>query len=279
VKRHLFILALVAFCFATFSATAQVTKGLHFYMPFNEGKGNIAKDVGPKGFEAELHKSAKFTDKGKVGGAIEFEQGPVLIKDLGAGQDDLYVGHLTVAVWIFPSEISNIALGNGHVYGNIFYDKSGVSDDNVEFGLGSGEGLYWYINSGQKGMGPFNGADVDTTLSLPNLGFKPNNWYHVVGTFDSKEIRIYVNGKLEGKKDVPNNAPVMVWNDNNIEIGGRPDTNGGANLYKGMLDELAVYDRALTPEEVVTVMNAKDILSVDAAGKLTTTWGSLKNGR
>ena len=42
----------------------------------------------------------------------------------------------------------------------------------------------------------------------------------------------------------------MVWNDNNIEIGGRPDTNGGANLYKGLLDELAVYDRALTAAEV-----------------------------
>lgn len=75
---------------------------------------------------------------------------------------------------------------------------------------------------------------------------------------------------------MPNNRPVMVWNDNNIEIGDRPDTNGGANLYKGMLDELAVYDRALTPEEVVTVMNAKDILTVDVAGKLTTTWGALK---
>lgn len=82
--------------------------------------------------------------------------------------------------------------------------------------------------------------------------------------------------KLEGEKDVPNNGPVMVWNDNNIEIGGRPDTNGGANLYKGLLDKLAVYDRALTEAEVVTVMNAKDILTVDVAGKLTTTWGALK---
>lgn len=63
---------------------------------------------------------------------------------------------------------------------------------------------------------------------------------------------------------------------NNIEIGGRPDTNGGANLYKGLLDELAVYDRALTAEEVETVMNAKDILTVDITGKLTTTWGALR---
>ena len=79
-----------------------------------------------------------------------------------------------------------------------------------------------------------------------------------------------------GEKDVPKNGPVMAWNDNNIEIGGRLDTNGGANFYKGMLDELAVYDRALTPEEVVTVMNAGDILTVDVAGKLTTTWGVLE---
>ena len=43
----------------------------------------------------------------------------------------------------------------------------------------------------------------------------------------------------------------MVWNDNNIEIGGRPGTNGGANLSKGWMDELAVYNRALTPAEVV----------------------------
>ena len=274
-KRLFLIFAVFAFCVATLNATAQVTKGLHFYLPFNEGKGDVAKDVGPKGFEAELHDSAKFVAKGKVGGAIEFSGGPALIMDPG-GQSELYVEHLTVAVWIHPFEISDVALGNGHVYGNIFYDKSGKSDDNVEFGLGSGEGLYWYINSGQKKMGPFNGADVDTTLSLPNLGLKPKTWYHVVGTFDGEKIHIYLNGKLAGEKDVPKNGPVMVWNDNNIEIGGRPDTNGGANLYKGLLDELAVYDRALTAEEVETVMNARDILTVDVAGKLTTTWGALK---
>ena len=32
-------------------------------------------------------------------------------------------------------------------------------------------------------------------------------------------------------------------------------------------------------EAVVTVMNAKNILSVDAAGKPTTIWAGLKNGR
>ena len=274
-RRLFLVFAIFTFCVATLSAAARITDGIHFYLPFNEGKGDVARDVGPNGFEAVLHDSAEFVAKGKVGGAIEFSGGPAIIEDPG-GQSEVYVEHLTVAVWIFPFEISDIAIGTGHVYGNIFYDKSGASDDNVEFGLGSGEGLYWYINSGQKDMGPFNGADVDTTVSLPNLGLKPDTWYHVVGTFDDEALKVYLDGELVGEKDTPNNGPVMVWNDNDIEIGGRPDTNNGANLYNGLLDELVVYNRALSAEEVKAVMDSLDILTVDVAGKLTTTWGALK---
>ena len=43
-----------------------------------------------------------------------------------------------------------------------------------------------------------------------------------------------------------------------------------------LMDELVVYDRAITEDEVVKVMNARDFFAVDAAGKLTTTWGDLK---
>ena len=80
-----------------------------------------------------------------------------------------------------------------------------------------------------------------------------------------------------GEKDTPNNGPVMVWNDNDIEIGGRPDTNNGANLYKGLLDELVVYNRALSAEEVKAVMDSRDILTVDVAGKLTTDVGCFED--
>ena len=106
-KSQIFIASLLVACLSSFTTVAQVTKGLHFYMPFNEGQGEVAKDVGPNKFEAELHKSAKFTAKGKVGGAIEFKDGPALIKDPVLGkQDDLYVEHLIVAVWRFPFKIS-----------------------------------------------------------------------------------------------------------------------------------------------------------------------------
>ena len=243
-------------------------------MPFDEGEGNIVKDIGPKGFEATLHATARFVEDGKVDGAIEFSAGSAKIIEPGR-MSNLYTEHLSVAVWLFPYEMSDIAIGTGHVYGNIFFHKSGASDDNVEFGLGNSEGLYWYINSGQKNMGPFNGADVDTTLPLPNLGLKAENWYHVVGTFDGEEIRVYLDGELTGEKAVPANGPVMIWNDNNLEFGGRGTS---VNAYKGLMDELIVYDRALTEDEVVEINSTKDIFGVDATGKLTTTWGALKTG-
>lgn len=254
----------------TFEAVAQVTDGLHFYFPFDEGKGDTAHDMGPKGFETKLTGDAKFTNSGKIGGALDVKQGSATIANPEQGQDELYVEFLSVVAWIFPREISNEALGTGHVYGNIFYDKSGPdSDDNVEFGLGSSKGIYFYVNTGEEGMGPFNGADIDTTLPLKNYGFETDTWYHVAGTFDGEKIRVYINGILEGEKDVPES--VLIWNDNDIHIGGRPDTS---NWYNGLVDEIAVYDRALTEKEVKVTMES--ILAVEPVDNISITWGNIK---
>ena len=57
-------------------------------MPFYEGQGKVAKDVGPNRFEAELHKSAKFTAKGKVERAIEFK------KPLCRGRRTIYTSNI-----------------------------------------------------------------------------------------------------------------------------------------------------------------------------------------
>ena len=110
--RLFLIFAIFTFCVATLSATAKITDGIHFYFPFNEGKGDVARDVGPKGFEAVLHDSTEFVAKGKVGGAIEFSGGPALIMDPG-GQSELYVEHLTVLFGyiLLKYQMSHSAMG------------------------------------------------------------------------------------------------------------------------------------------------------------------------
>ena len=73
-KTQILIASLLVACLSSFVTMAQVTKGLHFYMPFNEEQGGVAKDVGPNKFEAKLHKSAKFTATGKVGGRLDLRE-------------------------------------------------------------------------------------------------------------------------------------------------------------------------------------------------------------
>ncbi len=72
-----------------------------------------------------------------------------------------------------------------------------------------------------------------------------NEWNHVAVTFDGTDsITFYLNGKPDGTRTIAanqtSNAALLIgqW--------------GNGNLYKGLMDEVAVYDRVLTEEEILT---------------------------
>jgi hypothetical protein len=74
-----------------------------------------------------------------------------------------------------------------------------------------------------------------------------NAWSHVVGTYDGATLRLYVNGVLKSSAA----SPAAQENANaNFTLGG----SGGARL-QGYLDEVAVYDRALTAAQVTNHYN------------------------
>lgn len=117
-----------------------------------------------------------------------------------------------------------------------------------------------------------DGDGLLTYLSTANL-YDTNEWYHVVGTYDSKEMKIYVNGKLEGTSGVQSGAinyPDRVF----FSIGAYKDDNEDF-VHKGMLDEVRLYDRALSEKEILNNLQAEG-LAVEPAGKLSLTWGQIK---
>ena len=117
-----------------------------------------------------------------------------------------------------------------------------------------------------------DGDGLLTYLNAANSS-EMNEWYHVVGTYDSKEMKIYVNGKLEGTSSVqsgPINYPDRIF----FSIGSYKDDNEDF-VHKGMLDEVRLYDRALSEKEVLSNMEAEG-LAVETAGKLSLTWGQIK---
>ena len=117
-----------------------------------------------------------------------------------------------------------------------------------------------------------DGDGLLTYLNAANSS-EMNKWYHVVGTYDSKEMKIYVNGKLEGTSGVqsgPINYPDRIF----FSIGAYKDDNEDF-VHKGMLDEVRLYDRALSEKEILNNMEAEG-LAVEPAGKLSLAWGQIK---
>ena len=117
-----------------------------------------------------------------------------------------------------------------------------------------------------------DGDGLLTYLNSANT-YNVNEWYHVVGTYDGKEMKIYVDGKLEGTSSVQSGAinyPDRVF----FSIGAYKDDNEDF-VHKGMLDEVRLYDRALSEKEVLNNLQAEG-LAVEPAGKLSLTWGQIK---
>tara|TARA_R110002096_G_scaffold91625_14_gene207340 strand:+ start:13789 stop:15936 length:2148 start_codon:yes stop_codon:yes gene_type:complete len=66
------------------------------------------------------------------------------------------------------------------------------------------------------------------------------NWTHVILTVGEKEANVYLNGKLEFT------AKILMPRSRDLFVGGRSDGQDG---WEGRLDEIAVFDRALSNEE------------------------------
>ena len=102
----------------------------------------------------------------------------------------------------------------------------------------------------------------------------------MAGVYDGKEIAIYI----DGKKVVHQNASgEMIPTTGPLFIGAKwDDPAHPGDYWKGMIDELAIFNRGLTEEEIKEVMEKglKAILmpstAVNAEDKLAVTWGEIK---
>jgi hypothetical protein len=77
----------------------------------------------------------------------------------------------------------------------------------------------------------------------------PNIWYHVTGVFSTAEsaIKIYVNGTKENSTML--NGTINVVNQG-VTIGARYHSGAFDRFFEGDIDEVIIFDRALTDSEI-----------------------------
>jgi hypothetical protein len=110
------------------------------------------------------------------------------------------------------------------------------------FSTGGGNEFALWNNS----INNWNAAYSATSLST-------NTWQYLVGTFDGRYLRIFINGTQTGVTDLGTSGNTIGYASDNTYIG-----EYGASLYhfSGLIDDVRVYNRALSAAEVQALYNA-----------------------
>ena len=95
--------------------------------------------------------------------------------------------------------------------------------------------------------------DIWSWFGLSSIGkISFDEWYFIAATYDRTVFKIYINGELDNSKNVSympylNNFPLVIGR----ACGGDPCLfRPNSPSINGTLDEVAIYNRALTPEEI-----------------------------
>ena len=124
-------------------------------------------------------------------------------------------------------------------------------------------GSYSFYTSGTGGL-IFYVTTTSNGLVLSDdagTGIWDGEWHHVVGTYDGTQVRLFVDGMEAGTAN-PQSGPIRYGLDatNDLLLGSFETTvtsiPGTTYDFPGRVDEVAIFDRALTPAEIASNYSA-----------------------
>jgi hypothetical protein len=223
---------------------------------FDNDTAEDVRDVSGNGFDGVGLDTAIV--EGRFGNAMEFD-GTNSQVEIPHDEALNIQDEVTVEAWIKPS--AEIGLGG-------IAQKWGDTTNRRQYLLCTVNDKIRFYISGSGDTWP----SAECTSSIPL-----DEWTHVAGVYDSSNIKIYINGKLEN--EVPNNEGIFA-SDVAFWIGGYgPNEDFGSNRhFPGVIDEVRLWDSALSDGEIEANMDMSTyvLMAVDAVGKLGTIWGSIK---
>jgi chitodextrinase len=202
--------------------------GLVAAYSFDAGSGTTATDVSGNGNTGTIANATWTT--GKFGGALSFNGTNAWVTVPDSSSLHLSSG-MTLEAWVNPS-----ALGSGWRTA-IFKEQTG----NYAYAL--------YANTGTgspSANGIIGGNDKDTRASS---GIALNTWTHLAATYDGANLKLYVNGAQAASLAATGS---IVSSTGALRIGGN---NVWPEWFQGLIDEVRVYNKALTQAEIQADMN------------------------
>jgi hypothetical protein len=209
------------------------TAGLVAAFGFNEGGGSSTADATGNGHTGAVS-GATWTTQGRFGGALAFDGVNDWVTVSSTALLALTTG-MTLEAWVFPTAHSpnwnNVIIKerpSGEVYN--LYSNIDTSVPTV------------YV---VRAAAPTVPLDSRGTAQLPL-----NTWTHLAATYDGAALRLFVNGAQVGSRAL---TGALLTSTGVLRIGG----NGiWGEFFQGRIDEIRIYNRALSPVEIQADMAA-----------------------
>ena len=193
----------------------------------DEGSGNVAKDNSGHAYDADLKGSPAWV-KGKLDQALEFQGESYLeIRDSSVNLAFGGVEPFSITAWVKNQ-------GGGTIIGKF---NGGIVGAYI-LQIGGGGTVSFH-----REVAPwaFSGTKV-----LPT-----NDFAHVAVTYDGAVMKIYVNGEFDASQD---RGAQNTDTDTPVLIGARLTNGVPSQFFRGVLDEVALFNVALTEEQIKEVM-------------------------
>jgi hypothetical protein len=243
------------------SCTRPTVPGLVVHYPFDEELGQIVQDASGNGRTATVH-GATWVKDGARGGAYRFDN---ISQNITATDAGLPAGDAprSMALWVKLDQFPTDPITGCLYYGTQRWNQL------------SGIGLDWRVGRANFYFTQCGGV----ALSQWRMA-QAGAWHHLVYTYAGNgQHHFYVDGlPSDGMSELW--GPINTVLSGSLIVGGPPETAGPRS---GCLDDVQIYNRALSPEEVLALqdnapppepvkVDMVEIRAGDCPGVITRIW-------
>ena len=205
----------------------NAASGLVAAYGFEEGSGTTVSDASGNGNTGTIS-GATWSTAGKYGNALSFN-GSGAVASVPNSTSLGLSSAMTVEAWVYPTSVSG--------WEPVIYKYND---------------LFYLLGASSVATGPATGVgDTGTSGDIISSGssLSANTWTHLAGTYNGATTKLYVNGVLVASSSHTGSIASSTYP---LTIGG--NTVDG-NYFTGLIDEVRVYNQALSAAQIVTDMN------------------------
>jgi hypothetical protein len=210
--------------------------GMVGWWPFDETSGTMAADRAGSP-QNGAHAGQPTVVEGRVRRALDFNHRTSYVEAASAKELQFGTGDFSFDAWVWLRDVSGLSS---------LIDKRELGFDV--------RGYHVFVEYGDLGLQLADGGydNFHSGIQLPTM-----EWTHVAITVDRDDpegIRWYLNGVAMGNNGNPLLHPGSLDTAAPLRIGGH--SQAAYNNLDGKMDEVALYDRALTPTQVAKIYAA-----------------------